>query len=334
VLELVYGPTQAKERISNEVTEMIINAIGQLAIARVEIEKNKAAVEILKAFSLDKLLDVSTSQGIATLLLAAGADPSKAIEQILPLSSNWETLKDCLPNLENLLLPSEVAKEEDFDEILTIELRFDTEINPKAETIAEVLFNANKLYEAFARIQGEKEYQALTVAYADSGSAVRFDFRGLGSIIKEVKHFLVDLWRALRHRNIEDVQRKTEVLMSGVEAVSKIEEKRKKGLLSEEDAARAKHQIMEAGLGLFEASALPREIPRIEQVSNQQLLHDVSRKLLPPASPIVNGELIEANEAEADEVPVTDKVPAKPAKAKSTKKATKKPAKKQSKKAA
>jgi hypothetical protein len=59
---------------------------------------------------------------------------------------------------------------------------------------------------------------------------------------------------------------------------------RQQGVLNDEDAARYTRLIMETGTSLFKAGALPREVPKVEVVSNQAILEEIQQKLLPPAS--------------------------------------------------
>jgi hypothetical protein len=251
------------------------------------IEKFKShpfAPAILGAFNLPFLLDSDFPVDFAAANLVESAIERSRVALPLNFLQQWKLMTDCIKPIEKLTIPSEVINEKDFDEILTIELRREHDSSPKAETISEVLLNTVNLYATIARAHQMREFQPLTVIYADSGSSFRFDFKGLGEPIKELKELFIEMWNKYRHRKADDFEHNSNAFLSGLKVAKAIESYRQEGLITAEDANRYARQIMESGIALFDAGVLPREIPRIEVVSNQELLSGIQRKLLPPAT--------------------------------------------------
>lgn len=273
-----------------QMSPQIVRAITDLAVGAQRIAAHPHAVEVLKAFGLEPIASRDYAIKVGEVLLGATERDSRGtLDDILrPLWSNWWILEECVEPLERLLIPSLVATQTDFDEVLTLELRYDAhDVAPKAETVADVLRAADSLYATVARSTGTDNFPPLAVIYADSGSSVRFDLRGLGEPIKQLKLFVVELWNRFRHRRADDYRSSADAFLAGLEVIGSLEALHSKGALAAEDVARYKHTLLELGIKLFESGALPREVPRIEPVLNQQILSEFQRKLL-PASPSVS----------------------------------------------
>lgn len=185
--------------------------------------------------------------------------------------------------MEKLTIPKEVRSEQDFDDVLTVELKYGHEVNPQASAVAGVLLNITKLYEAVAVASGYREFTPLTVVYITSGTGFRFDFKGLGEPIKHVKSIFVDAWFNIRHRKADDFQRNGKAVLEGLNILKQIQSHSKTNALNPEDANRLSQQITKSMLELFEAGALLREVPDVENVSNKSLMQGMQQKLLPPA---------------------------------------------------
>lgn len=270
-----------------QLSPQIVRAITDLAIGAQRITTHPHAVEVLKAFGLEQLASRDYAIKIGEVLLGSvERDPRAAIDETLrPLWSSWWILEECLEPLERLLIPSTVATQTDFDDVLTLELRYDAhDVAPKADTVADVLRAADILYATVARSTATDNFPPLVVIYADSGSSVRFDLRGLGEPIKQLKLFIVELWNRFRHRKADDYRAGADAFLAGIEVVASLEALYSKGALTAEDVARYKHTLLESGIKLFESGALPREVPRVEPVLNQQILSEFQRKLLPAAA--------------------------------------------------
>ena len=260
----------------------ILRASAEFAVIAERLKEHPHATTVLEAFGLQMLLDRAFAIGIAERVGAAVPERGSDLDDILrPAWRAWRTLESCLDPIAKLTVPDAVAAETDFDEVLTLELRYEGDRHPKVETVAEVLTNAHRLYGAVARAFDQPNYPALTVIYADSGSSLRFDLRGLGEPIREIKNLLVELWNRYRHRRVDDYRASAEAFLSGLKVVHALESLQAKGAITPEDVARYKLDVLDGGIRLFELGTLPREVPRREVVSNQQLLEEVQRKLLP-----------------------------------------------------
>lgn len=278
--------TRPEREEPRKLISVLVSASHELASLQERFATHIYAPEILRVFGLDELLNKEFPIQIAEAILGkpeSPVGPGGDIRDLLaPIWSKWRIFTSCIEPVEELTIPRDVLNEKDFDDVLTVELRYERDTHPKLETVSESLSNLSTLYAAISTILGMREYSPLVMIFADSGSAVRFDIKGLGEPIKQLKLLIVDLWNKYRHRKAEDYQNNSKALLDGLEVIRQINSLQQKGVFNNEDAERYTRQIIEPALALFEAGALPREIPRVEIVSNQVLLEGIQRKLLPP----------------------------------------------------
>ncbi|MFN2452647.1 MAG: hypothetical protein ABR577_00320 [Pyrinomonadaceae bacterium] len=268
----------------DDIRTNLLIASHETAVVRIKLESHSLASEVLRAFKLEKLLDETFPLFIANKATGVSEQQmAEAAEYMRSIVHGWKLLTDCIKPLEELMIPSEVAKEQDFDELLTIELRYERKVHPQARTISEILTNVTKLYEAVATASGNKEFDPLLVIYANSGSSFRFDFKGLGEPIKQVKGIFIDAWNNIRHRKADDFHHNGKAIIEGLDILKKIQSHRQHNILSPEDANRLSQQINKSMFDLFESGALLREVPDTENVSNKEIMSGIQQKLLPPA---------------------------------------------------
>lgn len=211
--------------------------------------------------------------------------PADKLEsQYRSLVSGWSTMTRCVTPIQKITTPSEILQEQDFDDILTVELRPPSDTNPTVNTIAAILKLANEIYSDVAKLMGDKDAGNLVGLYASSGSDFRFDFKGLGGPIKEIKNLLVELWQRIRHRKSEDLVAKNMAIISSLETLEELKRKRDKKVIPDEDADKLAHKIFDASLKLFKKGGLIREIQPEELVSNRKLIETIQIKQLPPGA--------------------------------------------------
>jgi hypothetical protein len=272
---------------------LLLRTSAELAVVAERLNVHPHAPTVLRAFGIEQLLSRDFAIAVAESVTAPDGhdkDPTGMgglLNVLHQITGGWWTFETCIGPVEKLVVPEAVLQETEFDEILTIELLYDGDRHAKAETVSDVLRNVSVLYAALARGLTQREYPPLVVIYADSGSDLRLDLTGSGEPIKELKGFLVELWNRFRHRRADDYRANAEALLGGLKAVAGLEALHQQGALNDEEVARCKRDILEAGIRLFEAGTLPREIPRVEPVSNQRILAEFQRKLLaaPPDIP-------------------------------------------------
>jgi hypothetical protein len=275
----------------------LLKASHELAALREKLQNHQFAPLVLQAFGLVELLEEDFPLRVAdTALALSESKPGdiETIEKVLVVVRHiwgkWEILTKCVKPIEQLTIPQDVINEQDFDDILTIELQYEHDVNPKADTVSDVLLSTMQLYAALATVYGVPDYSPLRVIYIDSGSSFRFDLKGLGEPIRRIKELLVEGWNLIRYRKVEDFRHNNKALLESLEGIKRVHSMHEQGIIGQEDASRLRRQILESALSLFEAGALPREVPKIEIVSNQSLLEEMQRKLLPPAPDVKESE--------------------------------------------
>jgi hypothetical protein len=198
----------------------ILAASHELASLTNRLSEHPLVPEILRAFNLEVLIDSMFPIRIAEAVALGRGEGHDSIHDLVsvlgPLWDNWELFTGSIKPIESLIIPEAVIHEQDFDDILTIELRYEREINPKIETIAAVLTNVRDVYDATARAYGTTDFTSLTVIYADSGSSFRLDFKGLGEPIREIKKLIVELWNRYRHRKAQDFHHNSKAFLDGL----------------------------------------------------------------------------------------------------------------------
>ncbi len=277
-----------EEGIPEEVGGHVLEASHNLAMVQPKLLSHPWAGSILKAFGLSQLLDTAFPVTLARTIIRRkeGHHGIGEVYEILNgVSRPWRILWGSIDPIEAITTPKEVIEEKDFDDFLTVELRCATNINPTIETVGDILKSVNALYTNIAKLQGAKDAENLTAIYAASGSSFRFDFKGLGEPIKQIKHLLIEGWQAIRHRCAGDLRSNNKATLSGLKVLADIKEKRDKNVIKDEDADKLSQKIVNSMLDLYEKGGLIREIPVVEEVSNQRLIEELQPKRLPAPTP-------------------------------------------------
>jgi len=132
---------------------------------------------------------------------------------------------------------------------------------------------------------GEKKPTPLEVIKIESGTSLIINLKGLGSPIKEIKKLIIEVWTERRHKKADDLINHNKAIENSISLVIKIENKKKKKLLTAHDAERLKHGILRNTFALLEEGALIAEIPHTETIDNAKLLESFGTKLLAPPEP-------------------------------------------------
>ncbi|MBA7627727.1 hypothetical protein ES703_35194 [subsurface metagenome] len=265
--------------------EFLLKISHELARKQNDLESHPFASTVLQEFDLGFLLEGSFPVILAKFALGhdeKGADES--MKNYAGLFSCWYIMTSCVKPIRNITTPAEILEEQDFDDILTVEVRPPSGTNPSVNTIAAILKLSNDIYLDVAKLMGAKDSGNLVGVYASSGPHFRFDFKGLGEPIKEIKNLLVELWQRIRHRESEDLVAKNMAIISSLKTLEKLKQKRDKKVIPDEDADKLAHKIFDASLKLFKKGGLIREIKTEEVVSNRKLIEAIQIKQLPPAA--------------------------------------------------
>lgn len=270
-----------------KVNEPLLTASHQLAMLQPRLQSRPLVPAIMNAFGLSVLLDPSFPVQLAKITLTR--EKQESVSEVMrdllhDIVRAWRCLSECVGPIEGITTPDAVTQEKDFDDILTVQLEYEQGKEPTVQTISNVLKDANDLYLDVAKLLGAKDAKTLVAIYVASGSDYRFDFKGLGEPIKEIKNLLVEIWGKIRHRQADILERKNTAVLSSLTALEKLKDGRDKQAISQEDADKFAEKIIKASLDLFKHGALIREIPAVEAVSNQKLIEGFQQKQLPGAT--------------------------------------------------
>lgn len=257
---------------------IVLDGALELSRSQVEIHSNPDAEKVLTTFGL---LNLGDPKWIAQLAQSAimpfdVKNPVAAIHAIAqlldPVAIKWRALTALAESAEKLLIPEAVLREVDFDEILTVELTSDSDLASEARNIASLITELQELHALVARALGEEDVPSLKLIFAESGTPFRFDFKGSGEIIKELKNIMVEVWDRIRFRKQDGQHETNRVVVESLSVVKLIASQVNEGTLTEEEAGILKQSIIRSTISVFDSGALPREIPPTQTVANKQLV--------------------------------------------------------------
>jgi len=276
-----------REGKTEELIQSVFTAAHEISRVQSKLAADPVISEILQAFDLSEMLNerwpTMLSQGVLHLLGATREPGSMPLDAILHETRfKWRTLMSPTNALKSLLIPKVVQAEKPFDEILTIEIRSESDETSASENIAAMLVNLREIYESVAKAM-RAEHVPLTMIYATSGTSFRFDFKGLASVIKEVKNLIVELWRRFRFQRAEEQQANNKAVVENLKILEIIAAQEREKTLTAEESAGLREVILRKTQSFFDTGAVPREIPRTEVIENQVLLEARQPKLLTTA---------------------------------------------------
>jgi hypothetical protein len=270
--------------LSPDVIEAVMRTSHQLPLMRERIIAHPHAPGVLKAFELDEFLREDFPLQIA---IAVAGSRERGEDRVFAIATKlWRRLlilRGCIQPVGDLLVPPQVFKEVDYDEVLTLRLQTPQDSMPTTDFVRAVLRNVTELYAAIAILEGKHEFPPLRILYINSGSMIRIDLKGLGEPIKHIKELLIEGWGLLRHRKADDVRHNNIAILQSLATVQQITGMRERGELPPEDATRLSQQVLQSASALLEAGVLPREVKNTEVIDNEKLLDEFRQKLLPPA---------------------------------------------------
>jgi hypothetical protein len=273
IQEFIEGALPRLERLQKNLV-IAADRIGRFAHT---VEQSPDAVQVLKAFSLDDLLD-----GRLTGKMAETTGPEDSANLIFDLRRRTTLMFGCLKPLLQLTTPAVNIPDN--------EARLDINVIDRpslsAKEIGQIFFALQGLYEAVAEVIREIDAEPLEIIKVESGTDVRISLKGSGETIKELKDFVLEMWGRFRHKKADEVLIVSKAATSNFALFEQLEQMRKKGVINEEHCNRMKTAVFRKTLDLFDHGALPSEIPAVETIDNGKLLSEgLTPKMLPPPNP-------------------------------------------------
>ena len=255
-----------------------IAASHEMAYASAILERNSNAVQVLKAFGLESILNRQYITAWTTGLIAG---PGKRdVEHNGKVARPWSTMMRSVGPWESLTVPKEL-REGSKDEILSIEIRHSVERVP-LPIVAAAMEHLENAYSAVARIYlgPDRAEDKLQIISIQSGSLIRIDCRGIGEAVKHTKELLLESWRKIRHKRTDELVEKNNATLSSLAVIEAITDLEKRAALPPEEAETLRRTILISVTGLYSCNAVLAEIRPLEVVNNDKLLESFSPKLL------------------------------------------------------
>lgn len=275
-----WEPTYSQDGKREVSSLSILSAIQDLASVSRTIRQNPHAVELLKAFNLEMILDnvFIARFGLEAIMAAEDNLIRKRLREIRPA---WLTMTRCVNALDKLGTPPELKDEKLKASIVSLELRHRGRRKPNLLDLSRASGLLQELYATTARIYGTKNEGRLTILKVDSGDTIRIDCKGVPDVVKHLKSFIKEAWYRIRHEKAEKVFANNKVMLSSLALVREIAAQEGKGTFSAEEAELLRRRAVNSVLGLFECGGLLVDIPAEEKVDNIDLLESFMPKLLP-----------------------------------------------------
>jgi hypothetical protein len=149
-LEAIFYRGREEKEYSEKIPSVFLDCSHHLARIQPQLNSHKFAPTVLRAFGLEDLLDSAFPVRIARILLFRDEKHSTpgGRESINKTSRFWRILSGCVEPIEKITTPVSVITEKDFDEILTVEVRYPEKVEPAIDTLTSVLRNVEGIYTA------------------------------------------------------------------------------------------------------------------------------------------------------------------------------------------
>lgn len=273
-------PIRTDQKTDVPLIAILTKALHQIASAAAEIRKNPDAVEILKAFSLDIILDGDVMADLTSKVVMGDPNDRGGNEYLKIIVPNWKNMIACVDPIDLLNTPDELKRDEKRDDIISLEIRYREDRRVDLSDLSKVAGLLQKAYETVADIYGKSTKSRLSIIKMDSGSAIRIDCKGIGEVVKHLKDFYIEAWNKLRHKRAEEIIANNKAMLSSLAVMDRIATLEKDKSIGPEKAELLRRGVLDSTLGLFECGALLTEIPSQETVDNSLLLETFSPRLL------------------------------------------------------
>jgi hypothetical protein len=254
--------------------------------AAARMDMNADAVQVLKAFDLTLVFSQEYLTAFVRAVSLEKEEDRFAMQHWSSAVRPWQVMTDCVKPIETLVIPPELASGRIPDDIISIEVEQDSSGQVSLQNLVDAIRHLDGLYSALARVDHPTASAELRlhVISIQSGTNVRIDCKGLGDVVKHLKELVLEGWRMVRHRRLDNLKDHLEGLRSALSVMQEIDQKVAGHTIEPEEGEKLKQVVTTEMLGLFECGALPTQIARRESVDNPKLLREFSPKLLTGSS--------------------------------------------------
>jgi hypothetical protein len=255
------------------------------------ISRDLDAVQIMKAFGLERLIDrqsfkewIPIFHHLAIEMRREGASESRGPEYapIDRITNAWKTMTQCAEPINLLTIPESMRKPSLPENFISFEVASVGEENTSLARLAKAANFAEEAYEVVCRVYQIKGNGRLDIVKVESGSDIKIDCKGLGEPIKHLKDLILEAWHKLRHKRTEEILEDSKAVLNSLAVIDQINSREQENSLSAEEAEQLRRRVVSSVCGLFESGAIIDEIPPQETVENTKLLSNFSPKLIPP----------------------------------------------------
>lgn len=238
-----------------------ITATHELAVASASLSQNPDAVQVLKAFDLEPLIDKAF---VTNLALAASKDPTSVSSMLLMIIEPWNTMVACIGPLERLTTPVELRDGGPRQGILSIVFNAKEKQTPTLTDLARVMALLQQSYMAATATMGKTSCRHLYVLSVEVSPPARIDCKGDVEVINQLRNFMIEAWYKLRNKGADELIENNQELLASFPIMDRLAAAENDGTLSAQQTEQLRKKILGGTLGMFVHGALITDIPQAE----------------------------------------------------------------------
>lgn len=283
---LARRPDSVKEGIPTQV----IYVLHEIVRISTMIQQNPEAVEVVKAFGLQRLLNREYLMKYTQTALQ-GSTAAATDEHYAGIVKPWMVMTGSEKPWQSLTTPEELVAERSPGNVVSIEIQTLRE-NVPLQSVISTLQSLQNAYSVIAQIYVKQGAESkLDVVSIQSGSpTIRIDCKGIAEAITALKEFVHETWNKLKYRRADELAQNSAALSASLKAIQEVDRQIQGAVIAREEGEQFKKVLLSSAMSLFGAGALPLDIARATQREDNKLLETFMPKLLPGEVEVVEKE--------------------------------------------
>jgi hypothetical protein len=238
-----------------------IGATHELSRASVSIFQNNRAVQVLKAFNLETLIDKDFITELAMAI--SNKDKHETIPDLVnQIAPQWKAMLASVNPLESLINLDIMNNNFPDKEILSLVFRVKGLKFPTLKDILKVFSHLQQAYSVVAHIYGKGNEDRMDIVHIEGDQSIRIDCTGSNELIKPLKEFMIQSWSKTRNKRLDNLMVKGIRLLSTLPVMDQISALEKDNAIDSAVSEQLRRRLLTAVLGLYDLEALPLELSK------------------------------------------------------------------------
>lgn len=250
------------DELDSQFLPRFITATHELAIASATLSQNPDAVQVLKAFDLEPLIDKAF---VTNLALAASKDPGSVSSMLRMIMEPWNSMIACVGPLERLTTPEELRRGASRQGVLSVVFGAKEKQASTLTDLARVMALLQQAYVAAAATMGKVSCRHLHVLALEATPPARIDCKGDPDVVAQLRNFIIEAWYKLRNKGADELLEHNQELLASFPIMDRLAACENDGTLTHQQAEQLRKKVLGGTLGMFVHDALITDIPSSSQ---------------------------------------------------------------------